>query len=151
MVQLFLPSTGVSRADTSEARLIRELGRFLAICSAPNYRGQGLMPHGLLDEFWHAWLEQPGYSPWSLLHFGKVVGHEADVVAFPHIKGDGRLDWVKFYQELFGVLDPIWFVDETGFDDERFTSYLAEGHLTAAYHCQYHCTCRISPEGGGFK
>lgn len=109
--------------------LNQELGRFFQVAKKLNYE-KCYMPSGIIDEYWHELLKTPSdYINFSVTNTGEYV---------EHLKGGGldELEWVKIYEEMFGQLNKVWFMNSTGkVDNILYSTYLNTNKVYASWDC----------------
>ncbi|MET8831497.1 hypothetical protein ABZX40_37290 [Streptomyces sp. NPDC004610] len=114
---------------TAVARV--ELGRFLTVAAQQFDAGRTApeMFSPAIDREWHRLLDSPDYQAFCTAHAGRQIGHAPNV-------GAGEVSWIRVYEERFGPLPEVWFVDESGrLDQPRLTHYRETGTVVAEWDC----------------
>ncbi|SHF34013.1 hypothetical protein SAMN05444392_11616 [Seinonella peptonophila] len=106
----------------------QELGRFFQMF-ADGVKGL-TMPSKLIDLVWHGMQKTEAYTSFCLENCGTLVQHAP-------IKGVGTVSWVKDYENRFGSLHPVWFMNENGrLDEQAYSEYEASGNWhRASWDC----------------
>src|SRR4051812_45550930 len=97
-----------------------ELGKFINLCS------EGVknlvMPSAFVDNVWHGLIhDEEKYKDFCHQHADSVIKHLED-------KGEGTVQWVKDYEERYGSLHPVWFMNDKGeINNQAYTQYLNSG------------------------
>ena len=89
------------------------------------------MPSCIVDTCWHEELKSP--ESWN--QFTKdAVGGE---VLHLENRGYGLIEWVPFYENMFGKLSLDWFLSPDGsrFDQQAYDDYCLTGELKMAWDC----------------
>ncbi|MGH8887303.1 MAG: hypothetical protein ACRDYX_19485 [Egibacteraceae bacterium] len=88
------------------------------------------MPSKAIDDVWHALLtERDAYERFSMAACGRVIAHRPN-------EGEGSVAWTREYESRFGMLDPIWFTDQSGvLDRAAYERYLDTGRFKASWDC----------------
>jgi hypothetical protein len=97
-----------------------ELGKFLSLCS------EGVknlvMPSTFVDNVWHELHQnERAYNEFCHKHAGSYIEHLED-------EGQGTVQWVNEYEERYGSLPSVWFMNEKGeIDNQAYNQYLKTG------------------------
>lgn len=106
----------------------KELGKFFTLA------GLGVsklnMPVGFVDEVWHDMLNDKNlYSYFCNKNAGRFVEHIQS-------KGEGNLEWVSAYENCFGKLNPVWFINAEGqLNTQKYKEYLEKGEVRTEWNC----------------
>lgn len=114
--------------NPSQKNIQEELIKFfkLAVLGIENLT----MPDGVIDKEWHRLLEDDKeYEVFCKENVNAYVGHREN-------KGYGQLSWVSKYEERFGKLPIIWFIDSNKLLKEKeYLNYTKTGVMEMAWDC----------------
>lgn len=83
-----------------------------------------------IDAVWHELSrDSVRYEDFCLASCGAVIGHGES-------SGQGHITFIKAYEEKYGKLPKIWFLQRSGkYDEERYKTYLDTGEVTSGWDC----------------
>ena len=89
------------------------------------------MPRCIIDEYWHELLElENEYEKFCIKYAGRIIFHEKS-------GGEEVLEWVKRYEQNYGVLSPLWFTDKfRELDIKSYEQYKQSGIVKLSWDCQ---------------
>jgi len=129
-----------------QAELTVELGRFFQVASILADQGKAItemvMPKGLVDEFWHERELMSDFSIFVSDWTQDEFTHINDYDQYPALKGFGPIPWIPLYEEMFGTMSSVWFMDEQGIlDTEAYDRYLASknDHQKSDFQAAWNC------------
>lgn len=95
---------------------------------------------GAIDAVWHEMLiEHDTYVNHCISTYGHVIGHSKGA-------GHGNVSFIESYEQRYGKLPPIWFVNNDGsFIKEDWDEYLHTGVVRASWNCQPDHSC-VAPQ-----
>ncbi|OGI95461.1 hypothetical protein A2917_02790 [Candidatus Nomurabacteria bacterium RIFCSPLOWO2_01_FULL_42_17] len=114
-----------------QVSLGRELQRFFQVAQIHRETGRRtFMPACPVDTEWHRRLKNPKrYKGFCRSAVGHEVGHRP-------VKGEGKIDWTKTYEKLFGKLPEVWFQDTNRIlNQQSRLKYLQTGVFHASWDC----------------
>ncbi|NSN01227.1 hypothetical protein HRD76_11390 [Enterococcus faecalis] len=108
---------------------LKELGKFFALAgeNVPDL----MMPNSFIDEEWHAMLnDSETYEKFCLQYAGTLIKHEPS-------GGVDEFTWVKNYEQKYGKLNIIWFIDSSGtFNEKAYEEYIKNGIVKMSWDCK---------------
>ncbi|MEC1600702.1 MULTISPECIES: hypothetical protein [Bacillus subtilis group] len=100
-----------------------------------------------IDEVWHDLIENSPeeYNALSTSACGMIVSH---VAVANHGKPTEEILWINEYENRFGKLPPIWFMDEEGnIDEDIYNEYKKSGRVIIHQNSllgRTTCDCRFA-------
>lgn len=117
-----------------------ELGKFFQVVDSLDKEGKGMsmmvMPACIVDTLWHQLDGSPEFDAWTQELTGSKFEHVNDYDKYPEARGYGQIPWVARYEEMFGMLSAVWFMDESGtMDQARYKRYLETSSMVSGFPC----------------
>lgn len=119
----------MNELDKSSMKLCAkvELSRFLWLAARSGRPIE--MWSEFIDEVWHDELKNDSYETFSVSACGTVIGHSAT-------SGYGKISWIAEYEQLFGDLNPVWFLDRNGNERRDLAEiYQRDRQVIASWDC----------------
>ena len=83
-----------------------------------------------IDNVWHQMRNDPAsYEDFSLEACGHVITHAEE-------SGEGAIEFIKIYEEKYGKMPDVWFMDKEGeLDIENFVNHIEGRSVITGWDC----------------